>query len=474
MQDRKRGKDAPKRVMGVISATSMLVGTVVGASVFIVPGQLASSIGPAVWLSYLIGAFVILFTAITFAQIGAVMPVSSAVYRLSVSTVNGTWGFLYIWVFMLSSIFLMPIMALTSAQYLGVFNPSLNSLPVAIGVIVLTGLLNIAGMRTSISIQNILVVVFVVVIAIFVTGGLMNASWQNFEPMLPDGVMPIVVGVVATYYAFAGFNNIIELSGEIKNPGRNMMRVVLLALGLIVVLYVGVAVASVALVEPSSLSGDAPISAAAATAFPSWFTGFIALAAVAASWTTLNGVMAALSRQIFALGKSGILPRSWSQVNRAGVPWIALVAVSLLGVFMTIFSDDVMRFVNLSGTYLLATAIVAAVSTLLIKRKLSERYEAAEFKLRGVWYYIWPGGVLLSSTFFMVLAIMQDPWMSLVSGVLVPIALLFYRWRASILRKRGTSVENAVAAAVSEEDETTSQSLTEQIENNKESKSRDA
>ena len=86
-------------------------------------------------------------------------------------------------------------------------------------------------------------VIFVVVIAVFVTGGLMNANWQNFEPMLPDGVMPIVVGVVATYYAFAGFNNIIELSGEIKNPGRNMMRVVLLALGLIVVLYVGVAVA---------------------------------------------------------------------------------------------------------------------------------------------------------------------------------------------------------------------------------------
>lgn len=444
-------KAVPKRTLGLVSATAMLVGTVVGASVFIVPGQLASTVGPAVWLSYLIGAAVILFTAMVFAHIGSVMPVSAAVYRLSVSAVNGTWGFLYIWVFAISSVFLMPIMALTTAQYLGVFHPALNSMPVAVAVIVLTGLINIVGLRASASAQNILVVIFVTVISIFVVGGVMKANWEHFTPMLPNGVAPVVVGVIATYYAFAGFNNVIELSGEIKNPGRNIVRAVFISLSIIVLLYIGVAVASVALLAPAELGVDAPVSAASAVAFPSWFSSFVALAAVAASWTTLNAAMAAMSRQVFALSKSRIFPSLWSKVNSNGTPFIAVIVIALVGVVTTLFSDNVMKFVNLSGTYLLATAMIAAVTSLMIKRRLPERYAMAEFKLTGIWYYFWPIGILVTSTFFLILAVIEDPWMSLASGVLVPVGLLLYQWRATVVNRSGVTVEMAVANAVADE-----------------------
>src|SRR5690625_7040642 len=67
-------RTVPKRTMGFVTATAMLIGTVIGASVFIVPGALAASAGPAVWLTYLIGAILILFAAVMFAQIGSVMP----------------------------------------------------------------------------------------------------------------------------------------------------------------------------------------------------------------------------------------------------------------------------------------------------------------------------------------------------------------------------------------------------------------
>src|SRR5690625_7323159 len=85
-------RTVPKRTMGWVTATAMLIGTVIGASVFIVPGALAASAGPAVWLTYLIGAILILFAAVMFAQIGSVMPVTAADYRVTAATVNGTWG----------------------------------------------------------------------------------------------------------------------------------------------------------------------------------------------------------------------------------------------------------------------------------------------------------------------------------------------------------------------------------------------
>src|SRR5699024_10150862 len=208
-------------------STAMLIGTVVGVSVFVVPVALAAEIGPAVWLTYLIGAVLILFAAVMFAQIGSVMPVTAANYRLTASTVNGTWGFLYIWVFGIANIFLIPIMALTTAEYLGVFHPALNSMPVAIAVVVITGLINILGLRAALTFQNILVVVLILILAVFVTGGLSNADWSNFTPMFPVGVGPVITAAVSTYYAFAGMNVVIELSGEMKNPGRNAIRMIL-------------------------------------------------------------------------------------------------------------------------------------------------------------------------------------------------------------------------------------------------------
>src|SRR5699024_12556452 len=89
----------PKRTMGFVTATEMLIGTVIGSSVFIVPGALAASVGPAVWLTYLIGAILLLFAAVMFAQIESVMPVTAANYRLTSASVHVNWRSIWIWVF---------------------------------------------------------------------------------------------------------------------------------------------------------------------------------------------------------------------------------------------------------------------------------------------------------------------------------------------------------------------------------------
>lgn len=167
--------------------------------------------------------------------------------------------------------------------------------------------------------------------------------------------------------------------------------------------------------------------------------------------TSASGSAHSMSRQVFALSKSRIFPALWARVNRGGTPFVAVIVIALIGVITTLFSSNVMKFVNLSGTYLLATAMVAAVSSLMIKRRLPERYAAAEFKLKGFWFYFWPIGILVTSTFFLVLAVLDDPWMSLVSGLLIPVGILLYQWRARAVRKSGMSVEDAVAHAVAEE-----------------------
>src|SRR5699024_12244661 len=166
--------------------------------------------------------------------------------------------------------------------YFVVFHQSLDSLPVSVGFCVVTVLVIILGLSTCMSIQNLLVIVLIVIIAVFVTGGLANADCSHFSPMFPVGVGPVIAAAVSTYYAFAGMNVVIELSGEMKNPGRNAIRMIMVGLVTITVLYLGVAVAAVALVQPSELGVEAPIVYAASMVFPDWFGGVVALGAVAA------------------------------------------------------------------------------------------------------------------------------------------------------------------------------------------------
>ena len=440
-----------QRNMGLVKAVAMLTGNVVGASVFIIPGQLASTIGSAVWLSYIIGAILISFTCFIFAQVGSILPVAGSIYRLCSVTVNGFWGFIYILVFTLSSIFLFPIMSKTAANYIAAIFPGTNVVLVALVIIVITGVINLFGSNFSAIVQAVLTVLLVAVVLIFSGGGIVNANWENFSPMFPSGITPIIIGAISTYYAFAGFNNVIELSGEIKNPRKNIMRMVFLSFAIIIVMYLGMCVGLVGLAHPSELGVDAPAVFAGSRIFPSWFSLFISLAAFAASWTTLNGVMAAMSRQFYALGRSGVFPAVVSKLSKRGTPVIAVSVVTIIGIIINLFSATVMRFVNVSSLYLLATALVVAVSSLKIKEKLKQQYDQAEYKLKGAWYYIWPILTIASSIVFMVLAIREDLKMSLISIVLVPVGLLLYLWRKKRYESHGVSLDESIQKSMYED-----------------------
>ena len=445
-------KNQVKRNISLFAAIAMMTGCIVGASVFIVPGELSASTGPTAWLSYLIGGILISFSCFIFAQVGSVLPVSGANYMLCTGAVNGTWGFLYVFAFLLSNSFLFPIMSKTAATYLAIFFPALNDyIPVvSIIVIIFTCGLALLGNALSTTVQNICVVVLVAVVLIFSGGGVTHADWSHFDPMFPSGFMPVILGVISTYYAFAGVNCIIELAGEIKNPGKNIPRTVFISFGIVMIMYIGMCVALVGLVPANELGVAAPTIMAAELIFPKWFSYFVALAAIAASWTTLNGIAAGMARLLMVLGKSEILPASLGKVNRRGAPQNAFVVLMIMGILMVLFSATIMQFVNISSFYLLMLALLVAVASLKIKTAFAKQYEAAEYKLKGAFYYIWPVLVIITSIIFMILQLTSDTKMTIASIVLLPISLIFYFSRKKKLEASGVSLDQQILDGMNE------------------------
>ncbi|MCI8576208.1 MAG: APC family permease [Lachnospiraceae bacterium] len=443
MSDAKQGL---QRNISLFAAICIMTGCVVGASVFIVPGELSASTGPTAWLSYLIGAILISFSCFMFAQVGAILPVAGANYVLCTGAVSGTWGFLYVWSFLLSNSFLFPIMSKTAATYLSVIIPGLSEYIEVISVLVIlfTCALNLLGNNLSAKVQNGCVILLVTVVIIFSAGGISHADWSHFEPMFPNGLMPVIVGVISTYYAFAGVNCIIELSGEIRNPEKNIPRTVFISFGIVVVMYIGMCVGLVGLMRPEELGVAAPAVTASRIIFPGWFQYFIALAAIAASWTTLNAIVSSMARLIYVLGKSGILPSGMARLNGRNVPRNAIGVLAVMGVLMVMFSATVMQYVNVSSFYLLFVSILVAVASLRIRTGFSAQYEAAEYKLKGIWYYVWPILAIITGIFFMILQFQQDPMMTGVSLVLVPVGILFYLIRKKRLEADGTSLDKRI------------------------------
>ena len=432
-----------KRSLGLFAAISMMTGCIVGASVFVVPGALAVTVGPGVWLSYLIGAILMFFNCFIYAQVGAMLPVSGANYMLCSSSVNGTCGFLYVWGFLLANSFLFPIMSKTAATYLSIFFPVLENhiTIVSILLIVLTVLINLFGTNLSATIQNACVIILVAVVLIFSVGGVINANWSHFSPMMPSGFMPVLLGAISTYYAFAGVNCVIELSGEIKNPGKNIPRTMFVSFGIVIVMYIGMCVGLVALVPANELNVPTPAVTAAATCFPGWFKYFIALASVAACWTTLNAVCASSARLLMMLGKTSVLPSGLAKTNKRGAPQNALLVLLALGVGLVLFSATIMQFVNISSFYLMFITLLVAFASLQVKKKLPKQYEKAEYKMKGIWYYIWPALSIISGGFFMILQLRDDPVMTGVSLILLPVGVLIYQLRKRALRANDVNLD---------------------------------
>lgn len=446
MSSKPQTSDALQRNIGLFSAVSMMTGCMVGASIFIIPGELSASTGPTAWLSYLIGALLISFSCFMFAQVGAVLPVSGANYILCTGAVNSTWGFLYVWCYLMGNSFLFPIMSKTAATYLSIFFPALaGHIPlVSVAFILLTCGISALGNQASTRVQNACVILLIAIVLIFSAGGIGSADWSHFVPMFPRGVKPVILGVISTYYAFAGVNCIIDLSGEIKDPGKNIPRTVFISLGIVVVMYVSMCVALVGLMPAQALGVAAPAVTAAELIFPRWFSFFIAAAAIAACWTTLNALISAMSRMMFVLGRSGILPKPLSKTNRRNAPYLSISILAVMGVCMVLFSATIMQYVNVSSFYLLLTALLVAVASLRLKGSFAKEYASAAFRLDGVWYYLWPGLAIAASVVFMVLQLTDDPVMTGVAVALVPVGIGVYLLRKKRLEAGGKDVDREI------------------------------
>ncbi len=231
------------RVLGASQATAIVVGTIIGSGIFLVPSEMMKDTGSStlVYLAWIVGGLLSLFGAMTYAELGAMLPYAGGEYVYLRGAYGDTPAFLYMWTWFAVA---KPasIAAVTSglARTLGVFSafhwlstPVHASLPLlwsqifAIAVTWFMTGLNYLGIKKAGDFQ----LVFTVLkgILILIVAGLCFASasgsWSNFATSLPHavgGFGGFMLALIATLWAYDGWNDLTMVAGEVRRPERSL------------------------------------------------------------------------------------------------------------------------------------------------------------------------------------------------------------------------------------------------------------
>ena len=251
----------------------------------------------------------------------------------------------------------MSVLGISAGQYLPAIIPALTpKMAGAITVIGLTGacLLNV---KTSAKVQNAMVILVLVALALFVAMGIPYMKYWSFKDMFSvKGLAGILVGVNYVRSAAYGGTAVVNLAGEIENAGRTVPRSIAVSTMGVSLLYALVAMVAVGVV-PWEQMIQQPLSVAAKAYMPSWAFNFCNRWGTFAVLTTILAFLMDISRAIWAAADDGMFPEWLKATNKYGVPYriiIIMGAIGLTPILLALPLDYVFAVLNAPGECCLA------------------------------------------------------------------------------------------------------------------------
>jgi APA family basic amino acid/polyamine antiporter len=432
-----------KREIGLAGAIATIIGFVIGASIFILPGTLAGIAGPAVLLSYAIAGFVALLACLVAASLGSIFPVQGASYVAVSRTISSTSGFLMISLILVASILANSFLALGFADYFRVYFPSFDRIYIAVSVLLLFGILNLINSQLVIRVQSLLVVLFMLAIIVFSISGITHIERDNLVPFMPNGINSIFYAAMAGYFSFSGFVFLLEIGGEIKRPSRNIPAALGISFIIVLAAYASVSLSLVGTVNWRELADlSAPVTVAAGRMLPAWVADGITLTILAAAATSINGLLLIFPRDFAALAKAGMFPAVFSRgSSKHGHPVPAIILYTTLCIIAVLWGRTLAEYASMAVLATMLQQILLSVSLWRIHTKKTAETFSADFQLPK--YTVLPVtlGLGLVSSGFAVFSLFQNISAFLLVAACLIFGVFYYHLRLKYMHSKGINVE---------------------------------
>jgi APA family basic amino acid/polyamine antiporter len=464
--------------VGLWGAVALLVGTAVGMSIFIVPTQMLAEAGPSITVAILVSVVPMILGVLGLLQLGGAIPVAGGAYVYASRLIGPYFGMLGVFIPVLAIWAYLLFAALGFAEYMQFFaiqfaDTTFGGVGVVAVVWLLLGgflVLNYFGIQMVAKVQLTLVGLLLVGLVTFVVVGALELDTANYANLFPaegtsadgnpapfaDGSLaPFILAVVTLYIPFQGFTMIVEIGEELKNPIKNIPRV--LAVGMTIVAVLSIAVVFVlAGVLPwqdaTTVVEDGGGLSLALVEYtdgaPVWAGVVVALAALIGAATTINTLVTSYSRTVMRAGRDDVVPPAFAELHgdhrtpyRAilllGVPPLlfAPFAVYLDGIFAVDMLDWLVAVV-VTGIFIVFTFIGVAIWRL--PKIFPARYEHSFYRLpMPVLKAVAVGNSVVSAGLAMLVGLSQPSALALVLAWMV-LAYAVYRYRLSTYAGEGS------------------------------------
>jgi len=487
-------KHGLKRALSATNLTTLGIGAIIGAGIFVLTGQAAAQYaGPAIVISFIISGLACAFAGLCYAEFASMIPIAGSAYTYSYATLGEFLAWIIGWDLILEYLFAASTVSVGWSGYVisflndfGIHIPTVltaatgsvlidvpgegwreltkqltttlssqgivvDSLPHLTAIINLPAMIIVAaitllliiGIRESAGFNNIMVIIKVAIILLFIAVGFTFVQAGNWDPFIPKntgtwgefGISGILRAAGVIFFAYIGFDAVSTAAQEAKNPQKDMPVGIMGSLGISTFLYILVAIVLTGIVSYTMLNVSDPVAVGVNAMGDKmfWMRPIVKIAAIAGLSSVILVMLMGQPRIFFTMAKDGLLPPVFAKVHpKYKTPYVSTILTGVVALILAgILPISILGELVSIGTLLAFT--IVCISIIVLRRTRPDIHRP----FRTPWVPVIP---LLGA--FICLAQMaalpMDTWLRLLIWLAIGLIIYFtYGIRKSKLRDSG-------------------------------------
>lgn len=359
----------------------MGVGVILGAGIYALVGKAAGLAGSAVWISFLGASLVAALTGLSYAELSSFIPRAGGEYHYALRAYGRRIAFLVSWLLLGGLSIAAAAVSLGFGGYFAAMT-GLPAVPAAVVAVLLCASLLAYGIRESAILAGICTALEVLGLLAIIAFGVPHLGEVDLSEM-PMGLSGVGSAAILIFFAFIGFEEIVQLAEETKDPARTVPRALMLSIVISTLLYVLVAIAAISVVGWEALgASDSPLADVAEQAVGARSGMAIALIALFSTFNTVLVLIMSASRLLWGVADDGALPASLAKVlPERRSPWIATIIVASLAVLVILIFERIEAVAEITNFALFVTFLLVNGAVLVLR--IREPETVRPFRIPG-------------------------------------------------------------------------------------------
>jgi basic amino acid/polyamine antiporter, APA family len=407
-----------RRELSLFDMTMIAIGSTIGSGIFLTPALIAKALPSPVWILgvWILGGMMALSGALTYAELGGMMPRAGGVYVFLSEAYGGLAGFLYGWAyFLVANTGAIAALSIAFATYLGYFFPLVRehvTLAGIVGIAAVTAV-NVLGVKVGGVFSDVFTVLKVLGIGVLVVVGLGWGSSATTDFSTPLGILPnglasaLTLAFVSILWSYGGWQHATFAASEAKNPKRTVPLSLILGALVVTIIYVTVNIAYMFLLSPHDMAASTRVASDAISVVLGPFGGtLIALTIFISTFGTTGIYTLTAPRIYYAMANDGVFFKKVAEVHpKFRTPMLAIVLQSCWAIVLLLFwgtFESLISYVVFTDWIFFA---LAAFSIFIFRR----RQPHAERPYRTLGYPFTPIFFVVISSLFVIYTFFEKP-----------------------------------------------------------------